>query len=360
MRLKLLASMLVMFAASAASSHELELDTAGAHAVIEALAKPGLTLDEAKGVAALPANQQLIRKVGSFGTDIPAGTFESELVAVAHGQTPANERFGFSRVKSDLPKVAETLAALEANRVADSRWILERVQQFSPPGPSLKLKGWIIAGGNSTGFAFGGPEFYLKINDFVGAPDYLRLVMAHELYHAVQGAAMTAGKRTLPFDDVDLDRVKSKPQRDYHAVNMLLTQLMTEGIASYVGDPTLSTSEARLARQERDRIRNMERLPRRMPTLLDMALLSITDAKPLSSEDVYSVGFYADQPLYYLGYSMAKAIAAKKGSARLGELALGDGCAFGREYLAFTAADASLPKLGERSAAIIGSACPAS
>ena len=350
-------ALLLATSATPALAHELELDTAAAQATIGALGNSGLTQGEAHRVAELPANKQLIRKISSFGTAVTNADFERELMAAARGETPANERFNFSRLKARLPEVAAALADFEKNRASNSEWILKRVQDFSPPGPPLKLKGWIIAGGNSTGFAFGDPEFYLKIDDFVGAPDYLRTIMAHELYHAVQGAAIKASGRQEPSYDELVKLATTKAQRDAVAVRVILDQLLAEGVATYVGDPMQTTAETKFAAQERDRIRNLTRLPKRMPTLLDMALIAVTDAQPLDIEDVYSVGFYADQPLYYVGYLMAQTIAQKKGPARLGVLAIGDGCGFASDYLEVVNDRNDDAKLGERSIALIKRAC---
>jgi hypothetical protein len=112
-----------------------------------------------------------------------------------------------------------------------------------------------------------------------------------------------------------------------------------------------------VAANERERIRAAAMVPRRLPTLLDMTLRSVVGPDALDPEDVYGVGFYNDQPLYYLGYLMAKAIAEKQGNARLGELALGDGCGFAREYLGLSKHDASLVPLGAPSRMLTEKAC---
>ena len=343
---------------SAAHAHELVIDTTAAHGVLDALGNPNLTPAEAHRIAEIPGNQQMTRKVASYGNGGDEALFESELLAVAHGATPANEKFYFSRVKKNLPDGIAALKDLEQNRDEYVHWILDRVQRFSPPGPPLHLTGYMIAGGPALGFAWGGPEFYLRINDFAGAPDYLKTTMAHELYHAVVGSAREAAKVPDDFNDGELAKIKSKPKRDAYAVRGILNQLKEEGSATLVGDPALTTSDGKLASNERDQLRNMTRLPRRIPALLDMVLVGVTANPALDFDDVYSVGFYSDQPLYYLGYAMAKAVAEKEGDVRLGKLQLGSGCDFAREYLKLSAADPSLVKLGTASVQRIRMACP--
>ncbi len=65
-------------------------------------------------------------------------------------------------------------------------------------------------------------------------------------------------------------------------------------------------------------------------------------------DDVYAVGFYTPAPLYALGYTMAKAIAAADGDKALGRLIGDPGDAFVRRYIALTETTGGkdLPKLG--------------
>jgi hypothetical protein len=341
-------------------AHDLQLSTESAHHVLSALGTPALTADEARRIAALPANKMIVRKVHSFDEAATQERFEAELLAAARGSAiPGKELFRFTRVKANLASVTATLARFENDEAANLSWIEERVQQFSPAGAPLHLQGFLIAGGNSTGFAWGGSDFYLNVAHFADAPEAMKVVMAHELYHAVQGAALAAHGEKHEFEADTLKLITDKAQRDRYVVGAFLDQLLDEGAATYVGDPLLLGGDSAYVKRELDRVQTMLRDPQKLISLLDMSLVSITADDPVDYHDVYGVGYHGpDQPLYYLGYIMAGAIVAKRGPARLSELILGRGCAFVQAYIALAEADPALRKLGDRTTGIVREICP--
>jgi hypothetical protein len=71
------------------------------------------------------------------------------------------------------------------------------------------------------------------------------------------------------------------------------------------------------------------------------------------------MGFLGDdQPLYFVGYEMAKVIAEKHGPARLGELALGTGCGFIQAYISAVGDGEARVKLGEPTRRMVAEHCP--
>ena len=361
MRIFLVGILLALLAiAETASAHEVTIDSGAADAVLAAVANPALTPEAARRVARLPANAMLIRKTRDFTEASSEARFVEELVTAARGGTiEGRALFKFEDVKRDRASIAKALAEVRADEPAMLAWLQERVQAFSPPGPALKLRGFLVAGGGSTGFAFGGGDFYLNIAHFADDAGAVKVVVAHELYHAIQGAALTALRRTdRGYDEARLAKVGPKAARDRFLVEAFLINLLDEGAATYVGDPALLTGDAKYSRVERERLEGQLRRMERLTHLLDMSLVALTAERPIAYDKAYAISFYGpDQPLYYLGYTMAKAIASKKGEKRLGELITGSGCGFIREYLGLAQSDPSLPRLGADTTRIVAAHC---
>lgn len=360
-RLTLILVSLGIFASAPTSAHQLTLEMAGARAVLDAVQNPRLTIQQARSIAGLPANKGLIRKVTSYGEAASEERFAEELVAAARGKAPeGNPLFSFVTVKNNSSAIEKTLRNVEAERDATNRWLQERVQSFSPAGPPLQLQGFLVLGTDrSSGFAFGGNDFYLNVAEFAGDEGALKVILAHELYHAVVGAARKP-LRDDPksYNDAELAQIPKQERRKY-LVELYLSSLLAEGVGTYVGDPQLLVGEGQVSREERERFQAHVQRIGRVASLLDVSLVALTADQPISYEKAYGVGFYMpSQPLYYLGYVMAKAVAEKSGSKRLGELAIGTGCGFAREYLKLSDADPSLQKLGGDTRRIVFSYCP--
>jgi hypothetical protein len=361
--IKTLICMLVLVCTGAAAAHEVTIATDAAQAVLEAINNPSLTEAEARRIAQLPANKMAQRKVQTFD---PAGTedrFVVELLAEAKGTKPeGKDLFRFERARRARAGTLNVLAAIKKNPVDFARWVNDRVEAFSPPGPPLKLEGHLIAAGGPTGFAFGGNDFYLNITHF---PDDLlaaKAVTAHELYHAVQGAAFKSqGKVLRSFKEAEWKALPSKPDKDAYIVDRFLGNLVTEGIAMYVSDPELLTaSSGAYSKWDLTRLRRQQNNLSGLVTMLDLALIGLTSDQPINYRKAYAMGFLSeDQPLYFLGYEMAKSIERKKGPKRLGELLTGTGCGFFRDFIEASAGDDKAPKLGEHTLRMVSTHCPA-
>ena len=336
-----------------AAAHDVAIDMTSARAVATALGRGDLSVEEAKSIADLPASQALVRKMASYGETASADRFAAELVAAAHGTAPAEKPiFAFDDVKAHRAEILATLDAFAADEAATLAWLEARLAAFSPPGPALRLRGYIVAGGRAGGFALGGSDFYLNAAQLRGDAAGMRIMMAHELYHAVVGGA----RQALAKAGVHSAAADVPP--DAAAVEKYLSNLLQEGVATYVGDPALLTGDGLFSRSERERWKaHVDRIDR-VSALLDVALVALTSKPSVPLDEAYAVGFYLpSQPLYYLGYTMAKAIAAKEGKARVGILVLGSGCGFVRDYIELTASDPTLPKLGADTRRIVAADC---
>jgi hypothetical protein len=343
---------------SPAIAHQFSLDTSAASAVISAIGNKALTAEEAIRIAELHGNQMMIKKMASFGAT--KQRFAEELVAAAQGAKLEQPLlFNFTSLQRDLPDVAETLRSIEGNKGEFIKQIKERVQIFSPPGKPLHLQGFMIAGGSSTGFAFG-RDFYLNLAHFPKDPQAAQNTTAHELYHSVQAAKLQslglAEKRH--FREADYQALTEPQERKRYVVEGFLINLLNEGVAMYVADPELLTGQGRYSQWDRGRLKTQQQRMDKLSAQLDLSLAALTSDTPVPYSSAYALGFHGpDQPLYYLGYAMAKAIALKKGNQRLAELITGTGCQFTNEYLELTAGDSTLPALGEPTKRLVRTHC---
>jgi hypothetical protein len=333
-----------------ACAMEVTLDTRSAKAVLGALGNPVLGRAEALAIADLPGNEGLIRKANSYHVAATRETFADALLASAHSvpiDTPTADSLGFERLKPNSAALVDLITRIEAHPREFQAWVIERVRMFSPPNPGTKIDGYLIVGGNSGGFAFGEPRFYLNLNYF-NEFEPAKVVLAHELYHAVQAVY------TVDDDDRWLKPESTTPGGRAHqqmCANLanLFASLYQEGSASYVGDPLLLDPEAGpLARKTRTEFQDGLNNLRAHRTLLELSVIGLQAKSPVPYEDVYSLGFYLPEPLYKVGYVMAKAIFGDDGPQGLAAFLDQPGYVFARHYtqLALYGKDRAHPALG--------------
>lgn len=336
-----------------------QIDTSAARATLEALSNEALTRDEALKVADLPGNQAIVRKLNEMSrmvglkAPLTRDDFADDLITAAKSPT-ADDPFKFARVREGGAKTLALLDRIAKDPKDFDEWIAARVARFSPPGIDAPVTGYLIAGGQATGFAFGEPKFYLDISQFGDDFNGARVILSHELYHAVQAVVQekVAKGVQFDFDDAAYQALPAGVARDCYATRALFGQLVTEGTATYVGDPALLTGNEDYSKLERERDRDKLRpigpdamLGQR--TLLEMSVRTVTGSNPLPEDDVYATDFYGKAPLYDIGYLMAKVIALHDGDAALGEMIAHPGDTFVRRYMDLAAQpNANLPKLG--------------
>ena len=333
-----------------ACAMEVTLDTQSAKAVLGALGNPALSRPEALAIASLPGNEGLIRKANSYHVAATRETFADALLASAHSMpmdTPTAESLGFERLKPNASRLIDLITRIEGHPREFQDWVIERVRQFSPPTAATKIDGYLIVGGSSGGFAFGEPKFYLNLNYF-NEFEPAKVVLAHELYHAVQAVY------TVDDDSRWLKPQSPTPGGKAHqqvCANLanVFSNLYQEGSASYVGDPLLLDPEAGpLARKTRTEFQDGLNNLGAHRTLLELSVIGLQAKDPVPFEDVYSLGFYVPEPLYKVGYVMAKAIAADDGPQGLAAFLDQPGYLFARRYtqLALYGKDRGHPALG--------------
>ncbi|SEF52298.1 hypothetical protein SAMN05421819_0295 [Bryocella elongata] len=280
---------------------------------LAALQNDSLTHDEALRIANLQGNQGILRKLHEFKITSTTDDFANALYKLARHEAvtkPEETSVLLGLVQPNVEKLKQLLAQMQANPENFQNAIKQRIAQFSLPDSKLSLQGYVVAGGDGGGYAFGSTDFYLNIgiiDDLVLA----RSVTTHEMYHAVQGAY--ANDREVKFAGPETSRTVACKQ-----VEQLFANLYEEGSAVVVADPALipQSHSAAAARMLADTDDGMKHLGT-SATLLEMSVISLEAEKPMAYDDVYGVGFLGHGVLYNIGYAMAQSIVDIDGPAGL-------------------------------------------
>jgi hypothetical protein len=346
-----LAIVLCWWLPASAEALDLTIDTSAARRVLQALQNSHLNRADALAIAALPGNAAMIEKISSFRKPASADLFADALLAAATSQASSQGMFHFDRVRTNAASNLATLDVIDQSSGDFKAWVVERVSAFSPDSLQIAAKGIIIAGGPAAGFAFHDPTAYLNINTFSGDPVAVRVIMAHEIFHAIQAiaAAAVTDRRVLSFDEKEFARLKTAKARKCYLLEAIFGEFMQEGTASYVGDVmTLTGEEGPSSKWLKKRFEEGLDSVRDSITLLDLSVIGLTATPHVSYERVYSLGFYNREPLYYPAYVVARAIAADQGPKALAAVIDQPGSEFLRRYIALPlyGKDEAHPRLG--------------
>ena len=288
------------------------IDTDSAKAVLIALQNPSLTHVEALKVAQMTGNQGIIREMNGFKIPVTNESFANALWAAAHGQKvadPTETALYFEIVK---PKAAQLLAL--TNQIAASprefqESIEKRIELFTLPGSETHLQGYIVAGGDGGGYAFGGTEFYLNL-EFNDDMAVAKTVTTHELYHAVQSAFAGRSGAAVEGPTRTLNRAQQACAHTAH----LFADIYREGSAMLVEDSsTLAQSHSESAIKQLTDINEGLAHLNDSATLLELSIIGLNASEAVPFDDVYSAGFLGHGVLYDIGNGMAKAIVDNDG-----------------------------------------------
>jgi hypothetical protein len=304
--------LVLLAAAHGSAGITVTINTDAAKADLNALKNPSLTLAEALKIAQMTGNQGIIRKQNEFKIPVTTEIFAESLLAAAQGRKvtdPGEVTLYFDKVKPKVEKLLALTREIDADPQAFQGPIEQRIALFTPPGSDLHLEGYIVAGGDGGGYAFGGTDFYLNLlfnDDMIVA----RTVTTHELYHAVQGAFASKAVRVVELPKQDSNHA----QQTCANTAELFKDLYEEGSAMIVEDPQVlgrSHSES-AARQLADISEGLSQL-HDSATLLELSVIGLNAVDAVPADDVYSVGFHGHGVLYDMGTGMARAISESDG-----------------------------------------------
>ncbi|WP_263375006.1 DUF5700 domain-containing putative Zn-dependent protease [Granulicella aggregans] len=344
-----------------ALSQQVKIDTTSARAVLKAIQDPTLTNDQAMAVAKLEGNQGMIREMQDLGEADTAEQFAHALVAAAHGLpagSPAEASYMFSAVKASTASISALLDQIESGFDTGIR---DRIRPYIGKPDSVSVRGFVVAGGDGGGYAFGGSDFYLNIalnDDIVMA----KQVMIHEAFHGAQGAvyqedtAHWAKERTLPADLVRGQFCSNTAE--------LFMDMRNEGTAKFVGsDDILKDAKGPTGqRLYAEALYGREHLSD-SANLLELSIASLQAPVPVPYKVVYSVDFWGRGIVYSISSAMVSAIVEQDGAAAVGEVIQQPGYEFVLRYtrLKSYGKDRTHPRLRENTvsaAQLLHDGCP--
>lgn len=314
----------LVHSSAAAQNLTVTIDSSAAHAVVEAIGNPSLSLEEARQIAQLPGNQALLRKAATYDMTSTVEDFANALVAAAHGTPLSEDAFGFDRVASVRDQIQEELRRIDQEPAFYNDWVFERIGKFTPNDLKAELKGYIIAGGPSLGFAFGEGEFFVDQSRLVGEPAVGRAIMAHELFHSIQ-STITDQYDTKPllYDDDSHELYLALPAKEQQCamLDAVASVTLTEGSASYVSDVmSLDENDGTMTKFQRDRfVRGLSRTAWHAK-MLDFILAGTAETPTLTFDDAYTLAFARDEHFYHFGYALTEALVKERGNMIIAEL----------------------------------------
>jgi hypothetical protein len=311
----------------------LELDYAGAEALIAALKRGALGDADVDSLLRVPGVRAMVHNVTRFVPGIGVAEFRSGIKSFARTQqrTRPNRFFEFMDVWDRREQTLGLVRRLRSREGTLARDALARLERYRPNTGPLNITAYFVAGGVSDGFVFDDnprPEFYINLTRATGDLDAVFDNIAHETYHVMQKAA----QRRVPGLAVFADSSEAQP-----APLRLLTVTLAEGTATLVVDPLRSTSRGAYVEQFRQRYRRNAQPARLVENfaLFDRVLADLR-ADRLSWNEAYQQGFTGDNDarFYFVGYEMAKAIERHCGPDCIGRLFEKPPIEFFRQYIA--------------------------
>jgi hypothetical protein len=347
LRISVIGLLASLTAAQQAVGITVMVNTDAAKAVLVALENPSLTRDEALKIAQMPGNDGIIRKQNEFKIPVTTASFANALLAAAHGRKaadPTEIALYFDLVKPKAAQLLSLVNQIETDPQAFQGSIERRIALFAPPGSDIRLSGYIVAGGDGGGYAFGGTEFYLNL-EFMDDMAVAKTVTTHELYHAVQGAFV--GERGAAVEASA--QLQSRAQRSCANIAHLFADVYEEGSATYVEDvSTLAQSHSESAIKQLTDINEGLAHLHDSATLLELSVVGLNAVEAVPFDDVYAVGFYGQGVVYDIGNGMARAIVENDGPQGLAAFLKLPPYRFALRYtqLPKYGADEDHPKLG--------------
>ena len=310
----------------------LNLDYAGADAILRALERDSLTDADVDALLRIHGARAMVDNVTRFVPRLGIPEFRSEIRSfVRRKRAGEHPEFQFSDVWRERSRTRELIGAIAAEESRIVREALSVLGPYQPDTGPLAMTVYFTAGGVSDGFVFDDqaePAIYANLTRAGG--DLAAVVgnLAHESYHVMQKAAQRrAGLHAVA------DSSEALPHGE-----RLLAVTLAEGTANYVVDPTCSASirEEQGPQSVERYLRNAQ--PARVAenfALFDRVLADLR-AERITWEEAYERGFSGndDARFYFVGYEMAKAIERHCGGGCIPRLFARPPVEFFRQYIA--------------------------
>jgi Putative zinc dependent peptidase (DUF5700) len=320
------------------------LDVSGASAVLAAAladtAHAAAAADAALGNAAVRA---MIVKMAKYDTTVTPAAFKAAVLRLSHGGDGAP--FDLARLRADPASTQRMLTRLTTDSAAIAQRLADRLRSFTPDGMAVQTTMHILVGAaHQNGWV---PEdnhadFYLDLGFHGEEVESMTNSASHELFHVVQEIAqpdLNAQITDQPNLGVDA--------RERHRARAILLNLVIEGMASYVGDPSIYQSTGpRMARDQKELQRELDRAGD-IFALFDTILFRAAHDPDAPLGALLKLGFGGswDETGYYVGYRMSKVIDRYAGRDRLRALVNAPPADFVMEYIRIARAHPNDPEI---------------
>jgi hypothetical protein len=320
------------------------LDVSGANAVLTA-ALADTTQADAAADAALrnDAVRAMIVKMAKYDSTITPAAFKAAVLRLSHGGDPAP--FDLARLRTDPASTQRMLAHLTADSAVITQRLADRLQSFTPDGMNVHATMHVLVGAShQNGWV---PEdshadFYVDLGFHREEVESMINSASHELFHVVQELAQPdIGAQMTDRPSLGADA------RERYRARAFLLNLVIEGMASYVGDPSIYQSTGpRMAHDQKELQRELGRAGD-IFALFDTILFRCAHDPDAPLGTLLKLGFAGswDQTGYYVGYRMSKVIDRYAGRVRLRALVGAPAADFAMEYIRIARAHPDDPEI---------------
>jgi hypothetical protein len=320
------------------------IDVSGATAVLAAaVADPAHAAGAAQAALRNDAVRAMIAKMAKYDSTVTPAAFEAAVVRLAAGGSGAP--FDLDRLRTDPASTRRMLARLTTDSAAIARRLADRLRSFTPDNVDVHATLFVVVGAaHQNGWVPNEQQanFYLDLGFHGEELESVINIASHELFHVVQGMVQpNIDSAMTDRPDLAIDA------RGRHRARAVLLNLVVEGMADYVGDPSLYPSAGpHLARDQQELARELARAGD-IFALFETILYRARRDPDAPLATLLKIGFGGswNQTGYYVGYRMAKAIDRYAGRERLRALVALPPADFVTQYAQIAAAHPADPDI---------------
>jgi hypothetical protein len=310
----------------------MRFDYAAAETLVAALERDSLSDAAVDSLLLVPGIRAVVDNVTRFRPLLGVPQFRDEIMGFVRTKQAGSvgapfQLTGVLRAKDDIRML---VSRLRANERAITDGVVAQLKRYQPPTGAMSIMVYVVAGGVSDGFYFDDqrePTYYVNLARVSGDLNGVVADMAHETYHVLQKTAQRRVPSLIKYSDST--STLPLPER-------LLNEMLSEGTAQFVVDPTRSDQTGPyLDRSRAQYARNAQ--PARIAenfAAFDSVLRDVIAGR-LDWNQAYQAGFSGsvDSRFYFVGYEMAKAIDRYCGHTCIGALFGKPPVEFFRQYI---------------------------
>lgn len=274
----------------------------------------------------LPGTQALIRKIKANDSlayeaikDASKGVFKKE-----------TSNFQYRSISKDLDKWDRFIELVSSKQDSIKNDLKKSFAPYLDENKSYNFNVFLLMGGYSAGFAFedNANAFYVVLHHYQYDLGAVAIVCKHELFHNVQALYYTPNKLTEKLNKIN---------KGYANVQTLLNYVFMEGSASYMEEYNpIDSKNMPYYKEMRDHIAVNEYRESSLNLLVNNIILdAFNKPETVDLENTYELLFdwNWNNPAYYVGEKMTKALLEFKGKKALKDYMKRDAVYFFADYI---------------------------